>query len=134
MTDQGPSELDVPRAMPIGQEAEVPDAYKVIRQHVHQETAHELNRINAALFDTASVGVVPPHECDLMVRERDNSAIADGDAVRIARQILENLLRTTKWRFRVNHPLLRRGTLDGDVWRNRVRKSLQFAFFSGLTK
>ena len=50
--------------------------------------------------------VVFPAEGYFAVSEIDDSMVADGDAVRVACQILKNVLRSSEWSFRIDDPVI----------------------------
>src|SRR5258705_12026180 len=52
------------------------------------------------------MGVVLPAESDLTVGKSHQPMIRDGNAMRIARQVMENVLRTAEGRLGVHHPVL----------------------------
>ena len=54
----------------------------------------------------AAMRIVFPEEGDLAVAEADNAMVRDGDPVRVAGQVLENMLRTTERPLGVDDPIL----------------------------
>lgn len=54
----------------------------------------------------ALVGVVSPAKRYVVVVDRDQAVIGNGDSMSVAGQILQNVFRTTKGRLGVNDPLL----------------------------
>jgi len=91
---------------PIGQEPEVADANEAGRQQVEQEAAQELldgERQEALLIAARGVS---PAEGDLVVGQGDEAMVGDGDAVRVAAQVMENMLRTSERFFAVDDPVL----------------------------
>src|SRR5271156_5497965 len=90
---------------PVGKKTEVANLYEAWRQHVEQESAYELGRLES--HDAAAVvvpGVAPP-EADLTVLEAEKSSVGDGDPVGVAGQVFQHVLRPTEWRLGVDHPL-----------------------------
>ncbi len=55
------------------------------------------------------MGVVLPAEADAALVHRDQPAVADGDAVGVARQVLEHLSGRAKGRLGVDDPLASHG-------------------------
>jgi len=51
------------------------------------------------------VGGVAPAKGDLLVGERDQSVIGDGQAMGVTAQIAEHILRASERSFRVDHPV-----------------------------
>src|SRR6516165_6779719 len=74
------------------------NAMKAARQHVEQETPHELADVEAhdfALVSTA-LPIVLPAETDVGLVEIEQAAVGDRDAMRIAREIGQDLLGTAE--------------------------------------
>ena len=91
---------------------------------MQHEAAQKLQRIDRAVLRAIRVRIVAPLERDLMFDERENTTIANRDSVRIAREIFENLLRTSEWRLHVRDPFLSSGAFDGDVRKHVLGKPL----------
>ena len=89
---------DIGGACGFGEQAVVADAVESVRQHVDEEAADELvwcerhPLVAIATFDP----VVLPFEGDAVVVGRDQSAVRDGDAVGVTRQIGEHRLGATE--------------------------------------
>jgi hypothetical protein len=69
-----------------------------------QKAPDELGRIERHDFGLIAVGVILPQKSRLAACNRQNPAVRDGDPMRVAGQILQNLLRSAEWRFDVNDP------------------------------
>ena len=80
----------------IGEEAELADTYESRRQHVEQEAADELDRIEGHDLSAGMVRVVFPVEADAAVLQSAKPMVGDGDAVSIASQILEHVPRSPR--------------------------------------
>jgi len=52
------------------------------------------------------VGIVFPTEGDLAVSKIDNPMVGDSDTVRVAGQIMENMLGSSAWPFGVDNPVV----------------------------
>ncbi|MBB6106643.1 hypothetical protein F4827_006519 [Paraburkholderia bannensis] len=76
------------------------------RQHMQQEASHEFLWLKRhRLLARAPAGpVVLPPEGHAPVVERDEPLIGDGHAMRIARQIRKDRLRSRERALRINHP------------------------------
>src|SRR5664280_1940441 len=92
-------------AVAVGKQSEVADLDETGRQHMEQEAAHELDRIEG--HDAAAVATtgVPPSEAHLSVVEAEESSVGDRYAMRVAGQILQHMFRSAEWRLGVDHPL-----------------------------
>ena len=69
-----------------------------------QEAADELVGREFHGFVPVVVAIVPPAEPNFAVLEVKQAVVGDGDAVRILRNVLENLFRPGKRSFAVHHP------------------------------
>lgn len=94
-------------AMTVGQKAEVADALEARWQDVKKKTADEFAGVNRHDFGVLSVFVfvVLPLESDLAIFVGEQSLVGYGDAVRVAAQIFDGLLRTAKRRLRIHDPV-----------------------------
>lgn len=92
-------------ARTIGQKAELPDAHKAAGQDMQQETPDELRCFQSHDLPLIAVGVVFIFEPHAAIFHRHEPPIGDGDPMRVAGQILENLLRSTEGRFCKDNPL-----------------------------
>ena len=83
----------------MGQKTEVPDADEAGGKQVEQEAAQELldrERHQALLI---AVGGVSPAKGDLVVGQGDEAMVGDGDAMRVASEVVENMLRAAEGRL-----------------------------------
>lgn len=112
----------------IGEEAEVANADQAGGQHVEQEAANELDRIQGHGLGAGVIGVVFPVEADAAVFQSAKSVVRDGDAVSVPSQILKHAPGSTEGRLDVNHPFEVSGGFTQDLERGRLR---QIAKFSG---
>lgn len=83
------------------------DANQSLRQHVDQEPSQELIGRNGHHLLRAAVGVVLPAEGDAIFLKGDEAMVGDGDAVRVASKVVEDMLRSTEGWLGVDDPLLR---------------------------
>jgi hypothetical protein len=103
--EQRAAEWKQSTAPAMGEPAEVADARKAPRQNMLQETPQELfmrERHSAAL---AVVRVVLPAERDVRIGHLDQAMVGDGDAMGVAGQIVQYVLRPTERLLRVHHPV-----------------------------
>ena len=82
------------------------DAHKAARQHMQQESAQKFVGGDGHFARLFAVGVVFPKECDVAVGHGHETVVGNGHAVRIARQILEYMFWSAKWRLGVDDPIL----------------------------
>jgi len=90
----------------MGQKAEVPDAHETWGEEVEQKAAQELLDRQGHEALLVPVGGVSPAEGNLATFQRDETMVGDGDTMRVAAQVTENVLRAAEGRFAVDHPVL----------------------------
>jgi hypothetical protein len=90
-----------------GEQPIVSDAMEAFRQDMDQEAPDELvGRQRHRLLPGGPLDpIVLVLEGDTVLVGRDQSAIGDRDAVGVARQISQHLLRPGEWLFGVDHPI-----------------------------
>src|SRR5258708_4270731 len=93
-------------ASPVGEKAEVADAHEAAWQQVEQEAAQEL--VDRQSQQSLLVGVrgVSPAEGDVALLKGDESAVGDGDAVGVAAEIAQRVLRSPEGRLGVDDPVV----------------------------
>ena len=87
--EQLPGASDIVGADAAGEQAVMADAVEAARQHVREKAADELLRVerHGLVSVTCVDPIILPFERDGMIVERDQPAVGDGDAVRVASQI-----------------------------------------------
>src|SRR5262249_6625423 len=78
---------------------------EAVWQNVKEKASHELGGRQGHGLDARSVSVVFPGESHVVIGNLYQAMIGDGDAVRVAAQIAENLLRPGKGLLAVDHPV-----------------------------
>lgn len=104
--EQASTECELVGAMGVSEEAVVANAMEAVRQHVEQEAPHELADVEAhdlALVTTA-LPIVLPAETDIGLVKIEQAAVSDRDAMRVAREIGQDLLRTGEGLFGIDDP------------------------------
>ena len=98
-------ELVLPSA--IGEEAVVANAVEAGREDVEEHAAEELGRLQGhhPLAGRASSAVVGVAEAHGAVAEAAQALVADGDPVRVAAEVVEDLFGAGEGRLGVDHPL-----------------------------
>jgi len=86
--------------------AEVADADQALRQNVDQESAQKLICGDRHDLLLATVCIVFPAKRDPIILERNQSMVGDGDAVRIASEIVQNMLGTAEGWLGIDDPVL----------------------------
>src|SRR5215471_17293135 len=101
-----PAEWQELSATPVCEEAAEADAHKAARQGVEQEPPQEFLASYSHQPLLALVGIVFPSEGDLTVGEVYDPVVGDGDAMCIARQVMEDMFRPSEGSLGVDHPVL----------------------------
>lgn len=84
-------------AAAVGEEAIVANAVKTVGQDMEQETADEFAGLQRHHLLLVVMAIVLPAEADGAVRELDQTAVGDGDAVGVAAEIGQHLLGSAEW-------------------------------------
>ena len=113
--------------VPIPKEAVIPNPVESRRQHVEQKPTDEFGRGQRhRLLGLRAVGaVVLIAEADVAVVDIDQPRVGDGDAMGVAADVVEHLLRTRKRRFRVDDPFSLPGRLQMIGKATRLRQGLE---------
>ena len=82
------------------------DANQAAGQDVQQEAAQELICGNGHDLLLAAVGIISPAEGDAIVLEGHEAMAGNGDAMRVARQVVENMFGAAEGWLGVDHPVL----------------------------
>jgi len=93
------------RATAIAEEPIIADAMKAFGQDVQQEAADELVGGDGHDLPSIVVAIVLPREADLAVLDVAQAVVGNGDAVRIASDVVEDLLGPGKGRLGIDDPL-----------------------------
>ena len=104
-TKQSPAPCEHTATPAVGKKAEVADADQTLRQNVDQESAQKLICGDRHDLLLAAVRIVFPEKRDPIILERNQSMVGDGDAVRIAGEIVQNMFRTSEGWLGVDHPV-----------------------------
>jgi len=97
---------EVGGAMPIGEQPEMSNTHESARHDVHQESPQELSGVQRHFAWPVVVGIVLPKERHIAIVHRNQASVGNRDLVRVAGQLLENLLRSAERLFRVHNPLV----------------------------
>jgi len=73
---------------------------------VEQEAAQELVDREGHQTLLVLVGGVSPTKGDLAIRQGNEAMVGDGDTVRVAAEVVENMLRAAEGRFAVDDPIV----------------------------
>src|SRR5665213_3240462 len=136
--EQGSAQGEFFLSRPVRQKPILPDTDESAGQDVKQEAPDELDRIERHRLRLVAVGIVLPQERHLAVFYRQDSAVGNCDPVRVASQILQNLLRAAERWFHMDNPFTPGGAAaqcferTGCVQRGHLSVELQFAVLKRL--
>jgi len=114
-------------AVAVAQQAVVSEAHELGRQDVEEEAADELGSIEGHQAEAVAMGVVLPAESDLAFLEPDEAVVGDGDPVRVATEVIQDLGGAAERRLGVDDPVGLVGALEQVVERSRIRQGRQFS-------
>jgi hypothetical protein len=89
----------------VGKESVVTDSLKPAGQNMKQETADEFVSFKRHRFVLIMMTIVFPTECNLPVVHTQKPVIGNGDAMRIATQVSQDLFWTAEGLFGIHNPL-----------------------------
>jgi len=75
-----------------------------VRQGMEQKATDKFVRFDGHDLAVAALAVILPAKADLPVRERDQAAVGNRNAMRVARQIGQHLLRACERGLGIDHP------------------------------
>ena len=104
LRESAPAEREVGGAAAVGEEAEVPDAVEAVGQRVQEKAADEFVRRELHDLHGAVLAIVLPGERHMVVFDRDEAAVGDGDPVCVAAEIRERLGGSAEGPLGVDHP------------------------------
>src|ERR1700682_3692843 len=84
----------------------MPDAQKAVRKHMLQKTVKEFLRWEDGDLPAISIAAIPIVEADLAALTIEEAVIADGHAMRVTPEVIQQLPWTGKRGFRIDHPVL----------------------------
>src|SRR3954467_14991269 len=112
----------------VGQKkAEVADAAEATGQDMQQEPADELAGIERHRFALVAGAVILPAEADATILAREQTAVGDGDPVRVAAEIVENLPGPAERSSGIDDPFDAAQRLDMRAKRGRLAKPREMA-------
>jgi hypothetical protein len=124
-TEQPPAGDQARRQVAVCEPPIAADALEAVGQHVQQEAADELVGRERHGLVAGFVTVVLPLEQDRIAIKTQQPVIRDGDAMRVAAQVIEYLRGAAKRWFRVDDPLRVSGGREPGGERSRVTQRLE---------
>ena len=99
----------------VGQPAIVANAHEAVGQDVEQKATQKGLSLHGGDPGGVAVGAVLPAEGDLTLVEREQAVVGEGDAMGVAGEIGQHLIRTGEGRFAVHDPTLGGRALEQGV-------------------
>ena len=93
------------RACAVAEQSVVADALEAVRHDMEQEASDELVSAEGHDFVAVVVAIVLPAEGDGAVLDPGQPGVGDGNAMSVAAEIGEHVLRSTERRLGVDHPV-----------------------------
>ena len=90
----------------VGQKPVVSDSHQAFGHNVEEKTPHELPGIQLHDFVLVTVGAILPSEGYPTIFHGDQPFVGNRDAVSVAPEVLEDLVRPGEGRLAVDHPTL----------------------------
>lgn len=91
---------------PVSEKTVVADADEMVRQDVKKKAAQEFGDRNREFPLLVAVCGIPPAKGHLVLLEIDQAMVGNRDTVRVAAQVLQNMVGAGKGWFAVNDPVL----------------------------
>lgn len=92
--------------LPVGEKAEVTDAHEAFGQQVQEKTAQELVHAQSHELLLVTLSRITPAKGNLAIGEGNQPMIGDGHAVRVATEIVQDVLGAAERGLGVDHPVL----------------------------
>ena len=90
----------------VGEKAEVTDAHEAIGEDVKQEATDKFLGIQEEGLFLIPIFSISVAQGDLSVLDLENTIVGERHAVGVAAEVIENGLRRTERRFRIDDPIL----------------------------
>jgi hypothetical protein len=135
--EQASAKRELLGAVAVGKESVVTNAMEATRQYVEEEAAYEFGDRDPHDFGlvNAVFPIVLPAEADMGLVEIEQATVGDRDTMGVAREIGQDLLRTSEGLFRIDDPFGHaRGSESGCkllrvVEADKIGEELQFTGF-----
>lgn len=114
-------------ASAIGKKTEVSNANEARRKQVEQEAAQKLIHRKGHRSLSIAVRGVPPTEGDVVVGQREESMVGDGNSMCIAAEVAQNMLGTAEGPFTVDDPIVAVELPDERMESLRFREELELS-------
>jgi hypothetical protein len=131
MIEKFPATIDFSPTDGVRQESVVADPDEALREDVEKEALEEVDCGKGHPPRVVSVSPVLPSKRELVVLDADEAIVGDRDPMRVAREIVDDLLGPGHGRLRVHHPVLSRSGTE-DFWNLGAHRRLEFALSPGI--
>lgn len=112
MTQEASDKRDVFDADAVGKEPKMANAGERDRERVEKKSAEEFVGMKGHDFGVAGITIIFPAERDVIIGDLGQAVVRNGDAVGVAAQITEDMVRPAKRRFGVDNPVGRAETAE----------------------
>ena len=111
----------------MGEKAEEANPDEAFRQHMQRKSTEKLERADGHGPLLTAARVVLPSKRDVVVSHLDDPMIRDGDAVRVAREVVEDVGRAAKRGFGIYDPIMSKQSSEKRAARRRIGEVSQAA-------
>jgi hypothetical protein len=103
---QLPAEWQQRSTATVGEKAEEADADEASGKHMEKKSPQEFLRGYGHQLLFVAMRIIFPPKCDFAICESHDPVVGDSHAMCVARQIVQDMIRPSERRFRINHPVV----------------------------
>lgn len=119
--------------MPVCKKAKVPNTYEACGKHMQEKAAQELMGGKGHLPFLIAVRIVLPAEAHLVAIETEQPMVADGNAMGVASEVMQDVFRSAEARLRIDDPILATQLVEKSSKLFRITEVLQTSIEDELT-
>src|SRR5713101_4009996 len=105
LAQEFPTAAQRPCFVPVGEEAVVPETHEAAGEHMQEEAADKFVGVERHGLSPIALTTVPVGKADPPIADIKDAVVRDGDAMGIAADIIQDVLRACKGWLGVDHPL-----------------------------
>jgi len=105
LAQEFPTAAQRPCFVPVGEEAVVPETHEAAGEHMQEEAADKCVGVERHGLSPIALTTVPVGKADPPIADIQDAVVRDGDAMGIAADIIQDVLRACKGWLGVDHPL-----------------------------
>jgi hypothetical protein len=105
LAQEFPTAAQRPRFVPVGEEAVMPETHEAVGEHMQEEAADKFVGVERHGLGSMTLTPVPVGQADPSIAYIEDAVVRDGNAMGIAADIVQDVLRAGKGGLGVDHPL-----------------------------